>query len=267
MSDQVKETGIQRNQRLKAEAKLLGITGITKSDELEKAIAAHKAAADVTSKVAKTDEVNKTPEPEKGPTGISADEAKSIKARLRYEDETREKIKRERQLATDKAEIIAESESLCIPIDLPAEPTELDLARARRALGLKKKEVKPSPETLAIESSKRGYYVFTNREQDDASHTVNLGGKYVIHLIPDQIHVLSEFHIKRWRKCAVTPEYARVDTNVTPSDATAGQMAQRCERVGGKPRFAFEYISEAPIDAPFGLVTDAKILESLEITS
>jgi hypothetical protein len=96
---------------------------------------------------------------------------------------------------------------------------------------------------------------------------VNLGGKYVIHLVPKQIHVLSEYHVKRWRKCAVTPEYARVDTGITPSDNTAGQMAQKCERVGGTPRFLFEYLGEAPIDAVFGLVTDAKILKGLEITS
>ena len=265
MDDQVKETGTQRYHRLKAEARDLGITENMKADEYEAAIKAHKAADEAP---VKTDEVTTTPEPEvKGPTGISAKEAISIEAKLRFEYETREKIQSERRIACDTAEIIAESESLCIPINLPDNPTELDLAKARRTLGIKKREVKPSPETVQIEASKRGYYVFTNREQDDASHTVNLGGKYVIHLVPDQIHVLSAYHIKRWRQCAVTPEYARVDTGINPSDNTAGQMAQKCERVGGKPRFSFEYIDEAPIDAEFGLVTDSKILQSLEITS
>jgi hypothetical protein len=166
-------------------------------------------------------------------------------------------------MATDRAEIIAESESLCIPINLPAEPTELELAKARRTLGLKKKEVKPSPETLGIEAGKRGYYIFTNREQDDAMHTTNLGGKYFITLVPDQVHVLTDFHIKRWRKCAVVPQYSKVATGVVPSSATEGQAVEKCVRTGDKPRFSFEYLEEAPIDAPFGMVTDTVILDKL----
>ena len=149
------------------------------------------------------------------------------------------------------------------PIDIADNPTELQLAKARRTLGMKKKEVKPSPETLGIEAGKRGYYIFTNREQDDASHTVNLGGKYVIHLFPDQVHVLTDFHIKRWRKCAVVPQYGKVATGVVPGPGTVGQAAEKCVRTGDKPRFSFEYMGEAPIDAPFGMVTDTVILDKL----
>ncbi len=247
MTDQVEETGQARYQRLNKEAKALDIeTKGMNSDAIETAI---KSQSEV-----------------KGPTGITTDEAASIEARLRFEEETRDKIRAERRIITEKAELIAESESLNIPIDLPDTPTELELAKARRTLGVKKKEERPSPETLGIEAGKRGYYIFTNREQDDASHTVNLGGKYVIHLIPDQIHVLSDFHIKRWRQCAVVPEYKRVDTGVTASDETAGRLMQECKRVGGKPRFAFEYLGEAPQDAEFGLVTNKKILEGLTST-
>lgn len=250
MTDKVQETGQARYQRVSKEAKALDIdtTGM-KTDEIETAI---KNVAEV----AET----------KGPTGITPKEAANIEARMRYEDKIREQIRAERRITTERAGLVAESESLNIPIDLPENPTELQLARARVALGVKKKEERPSPETLAIEAGKRGYYIFTNREQDDASHTVNLGGKYVIHLIPDQVHVLSDYHIKKWRQIAVTPEYKRVDTGVVASDETTGNLMQECKRVGGKPRFAFEHVGEAPQDAPFGLVMDKKILEGLTLT-
>ncbi len=239
MENQVEKT----EKELRTEAEELGVNVRNmKPETLKKAIASKKS--------------------EKGPTGISVEEAKKIEARLRYESELAEKFRAERKIKTDRAEIIAKSESLSIPIDLPDNPTELDLAKARRSLNMKEKEVRPSPETVAIEAGKRGYYVFTNREQDDASHTVNPGGKYTIHLIPDQIHVLSEAHIKLIRKTAVTPIYKRIKTGSTEE----GQMGERCERTGSKPRFAFEFIGPAPQEAPFGLVTDAKILEGLQVT-
>ena len=245
METQVEETGLTAYQELKAEAKELGIVGNLPKAELIEAIAAKKAET-------------------KGPTGISLKDATDIEARLRFEEETRDKIRAERRLITDKNELIAESESLNIPIDLPDNPTELDLAKARRTLGIKKKEIKPSPETLGIEAGKRGYYVFDNREQADANHTVNLGGKYVIHLIPDQVHVLSDYHIKKWREIAVRPKYERVPTGVVPGPETVGRAAEVCKRTGSTRRFAFEYLGEAPADAPFGMVTDAKILKKLK---
>lgn len=240
MEEQVKKTGLQRHHELQAEAKKLGITTSLTTEQLETAIA------------------------EKGqgtrPAGvITPEEAAKIKARLELECEIQEKFKAERQMKLDHASIVAESESLKIPIDLPENPTELQLQKARRLLGMKKLEVKPSPETLGIEKSKRGYYVFTNREQDDAAHTVNLGGKYIIHLIPDQVHVLSEYHVKAWKRIAVVPKYGRVPTGVL----VAGQMGEKCVKTGSKPRFMFEYLGEAPQDALFGLVTDTKILDEL----
>lgn len=248
MTNKVEETGQARYQRLKAEAKGLDInTDGMKADDIEAAITA-------ASKV-------------QGPTGITLDEAKSIEAKLRFEEETRDKIRRERQIATDRAQIIAESESLCIPIELSENPSELELARARRQLGIEKKAIKPSPETLGIEAGKRGYYMFNNLEQEDASHTTNPGGKYTIHLIPDQIHVLSDFHIKLFAKNAVRPVYGRVPTGVVAGPDTVGKPMERCQRIDSKRRWSFEYISEAPQDAPFGLVTDSKILESLMATT
>ncbi len=202
-------------------------------------------------------EVKKTDEQR----SISIEEAKKIDARLRYEEQAREKFKRERQIQIERASIISEAESINIKIDLPDKPTEIQLARARTELGIEKQTPKPSPETVGIESSKRGYYIFTNREQDDAAHTVNLGGKYFIHLFPDKVHVLSKFHIDTWRRIAVTPVYERV---TVPGPTVEGQMGEVCERTGGKPRFGFEFLGEASANAPFGLVTNVKILDKLK---
>lgn len=248
MTDKVEETGQARYQRLKAEAKELDInTEGLNADKLEAAITAVSKA--------------------EGPTGITLDEAKSIEAKLRFEEGTRDKIRRERQIATDRAQIIAESESLCIPITLSETPTELELARARRQLGIEKKAIKPSPETLGIEAGKRGYYIFNNLEQEDASHTTNPGGKYTIHLIPDQVHVLSDFHVRLFAKNAVRPVYERVKTGIAAGPETTGQAVEQCQRTASKRRWSFEFISEAPQDAPFGLVTDPKILKEVMITT
>ena len=78
-----------------------------------------------------------------GPTGITTKDARDIKARLKYEEETREEFSKQRALLNERARIIAESESLNTPIELTETPNELDLARARKTLGLKKIEVKP----------------------------------------------------------------------------------------------------------------------------
>ncbi len=253
MENKVEETGTERLSRLRAEAKTLGIVGRYKADEFEKMIAQ-----------AKIDGQEKVVIEPISAGGLTPEEAGKIDARLKYEEDAREKFRVARQIQIDRATIIAESETHTVEIDLPEIPTELELARARAKLGIEKKEVKPSPETRAIEASKRGYYRFTNREQDDAAHTVNLGGKYTIHLIPNQIHVLSEYHVRKWDQIAVTPVYKRVPTGVVSGPDTVGELAEECRRVGGKPRFGFDYLGEAPQDAPFGLVTDTKILDEFK---
>jgi hypothetical protein len=241
MDSTEEKNGLSRYQELKAEAKALGIKASGNAEQLEAAIAAKKA--------------------ESPKTGLTPEEAKKIDAKLKYEFEVQEKFRAKRQTQIDRASIVTEAKSLKIPIDLPEKPTELELAKARLLLGIKKVEVRPSPETVAIESGKRGYYIFTNREQDDAAHTVSPGGKYIIHLIPDQIHVLSEYHVKFFRQKAVTPVYQRVPV---AGPLVEGRMGEECKRTGSKQRFAFEYLGEAPQDAPFGIVTDTKILDELK---
>lgn len=259
MEQKLEESGTERLSRLRAEAKKLGIVGRYKADDFETLIA--QAKIDGQDKVV----IEPIKPSEKSATGFTAEDAAKIDERLKYEEDAREKFRVARQIQIDRATIVADAELAKIEIDLPEIPTELELARARMKLGIEKKEVKPSPETVAIEKSKRGYYIFTNLEQDDAAHTVNPGGKYYINLIPDQIHVLSEWHIRFFRQKAVTPVYKRVPTGVVPGPDTVGKMAEECKRVGGKPRFAFEKLGDAPDDAPFGLVTDVEVLDELRV--
>ncbi len=261
MSDtKTENVGMEHYRKLMAEAKELEIDDYGKMNTaaLEAAITAKKAEP----------AGGGTPDPLETPTeheGLTADEAKKIEARLKYEFKIQEEHRVRIQREKEHASLIDESDSLKIKIDLPENPTELQLAKARRLLGMKKVEVKPSPETLGIEASKRNYYTFMNLRQTNAGHTANLGGKYTIHLVAGQIHVLSEYHIKFWKKNAVYPKYERVDTGVKPSQDTTGQFAQECRRVGGEPRFMFEYLGEAPQDAPFGMVTNMKILDELKL--
>ena len=247
MEPKVEETGQERLNRVRAEAATLGIKGQYTADKFEELIAQARASGVV----------------EKTQPSITAEEAEKIDLRMKYEEEARQKFKVARQIQLDRASIIAESESAGVVIDLPEKPTELDLARARTKLGIEKAEVKPSPETLAIEASKKRYYTFRNLEQSDAAHTVNTGGKYYFNLIPGQIHVLPEWLIRFCRRKAVTPKYERVPTGVTPGPDTVGQIAVECKRVGGEPRFLFDDLGEAPQDAPFGLVTNTEILSEL----
>ncbi len=240
----VEETGQERLNRVRAEAKELGISGLYTADKFEELIVQAKTGGVV-------------------PKGLPTEELEKIGLRIKAEEEAREKFRVAHQLEIDSAFIIAESESAGVVIDLPEKPTELDLARARTKLGIEKAEIKPSPETLKIEASKRKYYRFTNLRQDDAMHTINPGGKYYIDLIPDQIHVLSEFHVKFCRQKAVVPTYERLPTGVTPGPDTVGEIAEKCVRTGGKSRFSFEELGEAPQDAKFGMVTDPKILSEL----
>lgn len=247
---QVQETGMGRLNRLRKEAAEHGIKGVYTADEFEQLIAQAKAGTLPADKV-------------ETEVSLTDNEAAKIDAEMKYRFEAEEKIREQRRIQTEKAGIVAESEQLKIAVDLPENPTELQLAKARVKLGIEKTQVKPSPETVAIEASKRNYYEFMNIEQRDASHSTNPGGKYMIHLIAGQIHVLTEWHVRFFKQKAVSPVYERVETGIEPGPNTVGKLAQECRKVRGEPRWMFEYLGEAPQDAPFGLVTDMKILNEL----
>ena len=248
--NQVQETGIERLARVRKEAATHGIKGVYTADEFEALIAQAKAGTLPADKV-------------ETKVGLTPDEAAKIDAEMQYRFNAEEKIRGQRRIQTEMAGIVAESESLGIEVDLPENPTELHLAKARVKLGSEKVQVRPSPETVAIEASKRGYYKFMNLEQRDASHSANLGGKYHINLIAGQIHVLSEYHVKKWDQIAVTPVYESVKTGIEAGPNTVSKFSYESRKVRGETRWVFKYLGEAPQDAPFGLVTDMKILNEL----
>ena len=121
---ETKENVAERLDRLREEARQLGITGRMTADDFEAAIAQAKDGSVKDG----SEQVKDDSEFVSGITssGITPEEAKKIEARLKFEDETREKFKRERQNKIDRATIIAEAQVLKIKIDLPETPTELE---------------------------------------------------------------------------------------------------------------------------------------------
>lgn len=175
-------------------------------------------------------------------------------ARLRLE----EKSRRER----DIAEIQAEAGLRGIKVDIPSEPTLTDIVRLKKELNMKMTEPKPSPETLAIEASKKVYAIFHNREQEDMDVTFNVGGKYNFHLWPEKVHILPEWLIGHLRKTARVPIYDKTMVP-NPQGIKIGETVERTGRVGWKRRFLFETLDKAPDKASFGVVLDEKTLSKL----
>lgn len=277
MEEQVKKTGnpgAAEYHRLKKQAKDLGIdTEGMKKDEIA-------AAIDPNGTNLSEDSETSTAEHDTAPVselerlrgeavklgldvdGMDKDEVvkaiqrKQISDTERIRIEEREKIMQEQRMKQERAEIVVESESLGIPVELPEVCTELDLAKARRDLGLKKKIPKPSPETLAIEASKKGYYIFRNLEQDDVDVSCCPGGKYHFDFIPDKVHVLPDWLVRKFLpQRAIFPIYGRVPRGDGKGEDTV--------RTGTKPRFTFEFIDEAPQEAKFGIVLDEALLAKL----
>jgi len=269
--DEVKKTGTNEGvaefHKLKREAKALGIdvTGM-KKDDLVKAINFAPTGSGGTVEITEFERL-KT---EAFKLGLDVDgldkedvintiQRKQIQDTERIRIEVREKLMQEYRLKQDRADIIAESESLGILVTLPEVCTELDLAKARRDLGMKKLIPKPSPETLAIEASKKNYYIFRNLEQADVDISCNVGGKYRFDFIPDQLHCLPEYIFHFMRQRAVVPVYKRVKHEATKE----GDFGETTVQDGVRPRFTFELIAEAPQETPFGVVYDKSLKDRL----
>lgn len=282
MAKQVKKTGgVAEFHRLKKEAKELGIdVAKMNTDALIAAIQQKQAGGEESGDKSKAPEVSEldrltcdavklgidivvieddSSRPMNKEEVVKAIQRKQIADTERIRIEEREKIMQEYRLKQDRADIIAESESLCIPIDLPKVCTELDLAKARRDLGMKKVIPKPSPETLAIEASTKGYYIFRNLVQGDQDISCNVGGKHRFDFIPDELHCLPLYIIKFMRTRAVEPVYERVPVK-GQKDGDFGEITMQ---TGTKPRFTFEFIDEAPQEAEFGPVRDESLKAKL----
>jgi hypothetical protein len=118
-----------------------------------------------------------------------------------------------------------------------------------KKLGLSpRKKAKPSPETLAIEKSKRKYYIFRNNEEEGVKVALQKGEKYRFELWDGRIHCLPVWLVDNLRKTATFPIYAQRKHPVSGLEYSA--------LIGKRPRFGFDELKDAPDDTPFGVVID-----------
>lgn len=189
-------------------------------------------------------------------------ETEAIRKTVEMETSARLKLEEKSRRERDIAEIQAEAGLRGIKVDIPSEPTLTDIVRLKKELNMKMTEPKPSPETLAIEASKKVYAIFHNREQEDMDVTFNVGGKYNFHLWPEKVHILPEWLIGHLRKTARVPIYDKTMVP-NPQGIKVGETVERTGRVGWKQRFLFEIIGDAPDEASFGVVLDEETLSKL----
>lgn len=192
-------------------------------------------------------------------------EMEAIKRTVEIEERARLKLQQESKMRLDIAEINAEAGVRGVTIKIPKEPTLTDIARFKKELDIIIKEPKPSKETLAIEASKKVYAIFRNLEQSDMDVLRCPGGKHWFHFWPDKVHVIPEWLIGYYRKTCSVPNYEK-KTVKTLETAKVQDTIEKVVKGKGKQRFSFEVLGDAPGDAIFGIVTDSKILETLEQT-
>lgn len=183
------------------------------------------------------------------------DDQAVMECRIRAEEAVRAKLKAENRMKQDIAELQATAAMNKVPLVIPDEPTLADITRLKKELGIKIKQPKPAPETIAIEKSKKVYAVFHNQEERDVDVAFQKGA-YRFELWPEKIHVLPEWLFGNLRETAVAPIYGRVEDKRTGHEVS--------ERIGSRQRFLFEVIGDAPPDAEFGVVLDEAILAKLK---
>ncbi len=187
----------------------------------------------------------------------------SIRQTIVLEEKVRLRLQEESRMKRDIADVQAEARVRGIKIEIPDNPTLTDVITLKKQLNMSIKEPKPSPETLAIEASKKVYAIFHNLEQEDMDIPCNVGGKYNFHLYPERTHILPEWVIKHWQKTASVPIYEKRMIAALES-AQVGQTVEASTQTGTKKRFLFEIIGEAPDNSSFGVVLNVETLSSLE---
>ena len=190
-------------------------------------------------------------------------ETEVIKKSVELEEKVRLRLQEQSVMKRDIADIQAEAVVRGIKIDIPKEPKLTDIMKLKKELDLMIKEPKPSPETVAIEASKKVYAVFHNREQDDMDiPDFTVGGKHWFHLWPEKVHILPEWLISHWRKTARYPLYGKI-TVPNPQGVKVGETIEKVGLIGWKQRFLFEILGDAPAGSSFGVVLDEEILSKL----
>lgn len=190
-------------------------------------------------------------------------ETEAIRRTVEMEETARLRLQEESRMRREIAEIRAEAELRSIAIKIPKKPALADIVKLKKKLNLMISEPKPSPETLAIEASKKVYAVFHNMEQKDMDIPhFTVGGKYWFHLWPEKVHVLPEWLIGHWRRTARVPIHDKKMV-ANPQAIKIGDAVEKSVRVGWERRFLFDILGDAPDKASFGVVLDAKIVSKL----
>ena len=190
-------------------------------------------------------------------------ETEAIRKTIELEEKVRIDLQAAAKLRVDIAEIQAEAKVRGKTVEIPENPTLTQIIEIKKNLNLSIKEPKPSPETLAIEASKKVYAIFRNLEQKDMDMKCNPGGKYWFHFYPSKIYVIPEYFVRFFRKTAVHPNYEKRVIAAVES-AQVGATVEKTVRGEDEQRVMFEVLGEAPDDSKFGIVTDMKILEELK---
>ncbi|KKL87248.1 hypothetical protein LCGC14_1936660, partial [marine sediment metagenome] len=185
----------------------------------------------------------------------------SIRQTVEIEERVRLKYQEQRKMKNDIAEIRAEADIRHIKLEIPQEPTLTDIIRLKKQLNLSIKELKPSPETIAIEKSKKVYAIFRNLQQKDEDVHFNVGGKYWFHLWPGKVYVIPEWLINYCRRTAIEPNYEKKILR-TLETAQTDEWVEQSVRAESEQRWSFETLGDAPKDASFGIVVDSDILKS-----
>lgn len=133
--------------------------------------------------------------------------------------------------------------------------TKKQLLEEQKKLGIKPSN-KKSPETIAIESSKKAYFLFHNMESPKTERSFIWGDKYHFHLFPEKIHCLPIALIKHLDTDCKMPVFEK---RVDPADGLEKSYIS-----GYTQRFVFQKVSDAPGDAEFGIVLDDSVLSKLK---
>ncbi|MFA5382058.1 MAG: hypothetical protein WC356_02750 [Candidatus Micrarchaeia archaeon] len=118
-----------------------------------------------------------------------------------------------------------------------------------------------SPESKAIEASKKVYALFRNIANPGATEKINKGCLHTFTLYDGRVHILPIWLVDNLRKtiAGTEPQYE------TTPHPVSGEPVSR--RTGVSRKYIFEVLNDAevPKDAQFGVVLDKAILDKLGI--
>ncbi len=118
-----------------------------------------------------------------------------------------------------------------------------------------------SPESKAIEASKKVYALFRNIANPGATEKINKGCLHTFTLYDGRVHILPQWLIDNLRKtvAGTEPQYETIPHPVN------GEPVSRRTVVSRKDIFEVLSDMEVPKDAVFGVVLDKEILDKLGV--